>query len=96
MSRRVPRGGKNQQIVIEPDRVAAFDEALRGEIRVGLMQDPLAAEAFAELPVVRHVVLVREEHPAQPAQGVQAPRQRFREARRVDQDVPARPHDEIA
>jgi len=32
VSRRVPRGGNNQQIVLEPDRVVALDEALRGEI----------------------------------------------------------------
>ena len=49
-----------------------------------------------EASVVRHVIAVRQEHAPDAAQLFHAPDERSDEARRVDENVPVFPADEVA
>src|SRR2546428_7139016 len=60
------------------------------------MQNPFAAEAGSPLAVVGYIVAVREEHPANAAEGGDLAGERAGEARRIDEDVPRRTHDQVA
>ena len=63
---------------------------------VGAMQDPFATESIVQRFLIGDVVPMGEEKPARSAHRVDAIEERLRCARRVDDDVAALAHDEIA
>ena len=60
------------------------------------MHDSLRLKSYRPRLVIRDVILMREKHPADTAQGGDAFRQRARVPGRVDQHVTFRPNDQIA
>ena len=72
MSSSVARHRYNQKIVIQRDRLVSFQQLFRlNATRIGAMDDPPAAEVFAEFFMVGDVIAVRKEHDRNAAEFLQ-------------------------
>src|SRR5262245_61594958 len=94
----MPRCRNGDQLGVERDRLVSGEYSLDGSSRasdVSLVQDPLASEATRKELVLRDVVAMRQEHGLDAASKLEFGQETPDAARRIDEDVPSRPLDEV-